>query len=334
MKIEKLPSGSYRIRKQIHGKKYTVVTQNKPTKHEAEILIAQLLDKGSSDSVEGSQTSFDKYADEFIKQLKEKGKSPATIRGYESINRNIPEEFSKLNYFKITSEMIQDEVDRYAEKHSPKSTSNYYGFIRSVMTYKRPKMSFTIKLPSPEKKTEYEPSTKDIQRILEETKNTEYEIVLQLCALGLRRGEAIAITSADLSDDDVLTIDKDIVIDENNRKVIKETPKTADSYRRILIPHELAEKIRKQGYAYNGYPNSISRYLHTVQDKLGIPRFRLHMMRHFCAAYLHQAGFTDQQIMSYGGWSNSSDVMQRVYRYNLDPEESQKAIASKLSLLS
>lgn len=45
MKIEKLPSGSYRIRKMYKGKTYTVVTDYKPTQKEAIQLMADELDK-------------------------------------------------------------------------------------------------------------------------------------------------------------------------------------------------------------------------------------------------------------------------------------------------
>lgn len=45
MKIEKLPSGSYQIRKMYRGTTYTVVTDYKPTQKEAVRLMADELDK-------------------------------------------------------------------------------------------------------------------------------------------------------------------------------------------------------------------------------------------------------------------------------------------------
>ena len=50
-------------------------------------------------------------------------------------------------------------------------------------------------------------------------------------------------------------------------------------------------------------------------------------MRHFAAAYLAKQGFTKEQILEYCGWEKGSNVMERVYSYNLDPEDSQKDIA-------
>ena len=45
MKIEKLPSGSYRIRKTYKGQVYTVVFDSKPTQKEALQAMAKELDK-------------------------------------------------------------------------------------------------------------------------------------------------------------------------------------------------------------------------------------------------------------------------------------------------
>lgn len=45
MKIEKLPSGSYRIRKMYKGQMYAVVFDEKPTQKEAMQAMAAELDK-------------------------------------------------------------------------------------------------------------------------------------------------------------------------------------------------------------------------------------------------------------------------------------------------
>lgn len=331
MKIEKLPSGSYRLRKQYKGKSYTVTVPYKPSQREALRLMSEKIEEDAIlTPLEAPTSDFRYYSGQFIVYLEEAGKSPSTVRGYMSIRKNLPEWFLDTPLADVTQEALQKVVNEYSVTHSPKSTRNTYGFIRSVLTKYKPQGKYSIILPPKTNKAEYEPTTRDVQRCLEASKGSKYEIVLHLCALGLRRGEAIAITSDDVSTDNVLTINKDIVLDRHNNYVLKDKPKTEESFRRILIPSSLADLIREQGVAYQGNAHSINEYLHRLQDNLGIPRFRLHMLRHFCVAYLHREGFSDQQIMSYGGWSNSSDVMKRAYRYNLDPEESQKEIASSL----
>lgn len=331
MTIEQLPSGSYRIRQMYDGKRYSITLPYKPSKKEAITLMAEKLNSTPRmTSHKGEKGTCKYFIDNFIAERETRGLSPATIRNYYSIVRNMSEDFLCARFYDVKQEDIQREVSKYSLEHSPKSTHNFYGLIHSVFASYRPEMSLSIKLPSKQNKAEYEPSTADIQKIIEASVGTRYECAYKLAVLGLRRGEIVAITAADIDENNVLTINKDIVLDKNNKYVVKDKPKTEDSYRRILIPKELADLIRKQGAAYTGDPHSINKYLHTFQDKLGIPRFRLHMFRHFAVAYLHKAGFSDQQIVSYGGWSNSSDIMKRAYRYNLDPEESQKNISASL----
>lgn len=330
MSVDKLKSGSYRIRKYYNGKTYSTTVDHKPSKKEVVQIIADLLDELETNSTSGT---FGMYLSQYISQREQDGISPSTIRGYKSIQRNIPQSFKEKSFPDMGQSQIQREVDRYAKDHSPKSTKNYYGLIRSVFAEYRPQLILSIKLPSASKKAVYEPSTKDVERILEYSQGSIYEIALQLAVLGLRRGEICALTIDDLSDDDVLTINKAVVISDDGTVSVKDSPKTADSNRRILIPHHLADAIRDKGYIYNGYPNSIRRYLHRTQEVLGIPHFPLHRLRHFAAAYLHKNGFTDQMILQYGGWAKGSDVMNRVYNYNLDPQDSQKDIADVMEKL-
>lgn len=330
MTIDKLPSGSYRIRQQYKGKRYSITVPYKPTQKEALKLLSDEMYKAPNNTPQGSYQSVKDVINNFIDKREKDGLSPVTVLNYLSIVNNISDDFLSMRASDVTREDFQREVDRYSAKTAPKTVRNFYSLIKSALAEYGLNFGGLIKLPPMQKKAEYEPATRDIQRILDASVGTRYEIPYRLAVLGLRRGEIVAITAADLDDNNVLTVNKDLVLNKHRKYVIKNKPKTEESNRRILIPASLAEQIRAQGFAYNGDPHSINKYLHTFQDKLGIPRFRLHMFRHFCAAYLHKEGFTDQQILSYGGWSNSSDIMKRVYRYNLDPEESQKDISDSI----
>lgn len=332
MTIEKLPSGSYRISQAYQGKRYRITVDHKPSKKEATILIAEKMAAEAIETVE--KGTLEQYANKYISEAEKRDLSPSTIRSYESIKRNTDSRFLKMNLFDLNEDVMQEMVDNYYEKHSPKSVSMYNGFWHSVISSYRPKFIYSTKLPKREKKAEYEPTTSDVMRILENVKGTEYSIPLQLAVLGLRRGEIYALTLSDLDNDNILTINKDLVHNKDNKPVIKNCPKTSASNRRILIPDALADEIRENGKIYEGNLDTLNKSLHKAQKRLGIPRFRLHMLRHFAAAYLHKMGFTDAQILEYGGWESNSNVMQRVYRYNLDPQESQKDIANVFSELT
>lgn len=311
----------------IDGKKYSVSVDHRPTQKEAQRLIREKVAEKSKVLFDGYPDSFNAYALKYI-NTHEKKFSPSTIRGYTSILRNIPDRFGNMAFDSITEADVQKVVDEYSGSHAPKTTKSFYGFINAVIKWKNPRIKMSIILPKRTRKYEYEPTTEDVKRILEAAKGTEYEVMLRLCTLGLRRGEILALQLSDLSDDDILSITKGQVTDKDGKLIVRGQPKTEESNRRIAIPHDLAELIRKQGYIYRLYPNSVSKFLHRTQDELDIPRFRLHMFRHFAAAYLHAMGVKDSQILAYGGWKEDSDTMKRIYRYNLDPAKSQKNIVN------
>ncbi len=323
MKIQQLPSGSYRVRKYIEGHTYSLTFDHKPTNREITKALAAKL--GAHEEKLAEQGLMDSQALKYIDKLKSENKSPTTIGGYLSIFRNTPEWFLKTDISAVDNDCLQELVDEYKRTRSAKSTANLLGFYRAVLSEYRPSFVVRVKLPARQKSYEYEPSTKDIQAILEYSKDSRYYLFLRLAVLGLRRGEVACITAADLNEDNVLTINKDLIVD-NNKYVVKPAPKTAASNRRILIPSDVADMIRTQGKVFEGNLHTVNEYLHKVQDALQIPRFRLHILRHFAAAFLLKNGFTTKQIEDYMGWEHGSSTMQKVYAYNLDPEESQKDI--------
>lgn len=326
MKIEKLPNGYYRVRQQYKGKRYSINFDHKPTQKEINIAMAERMNDIEDKTVENG--SMELFADKHIEKLRKKEKSPTTIKSYNSIKKNTPEWFLKTELAKVTEEDYQKVTDEYYETHSSKSTRSLYSFWHCVLKSYRPHLSISVTLPEREKKYEYQPSTKDVKRILEYSKDTRYYLPLRLASIGLRRGEFCCLTEKDINEDNILTINKDMVIDEDNKHVIKNTPKTDASNRRILIPSDIADMIRENKIVFDGNMHTINEYLHKCQDALEIPRFRLHIMRHFAAAYMLKKGFTSIQIEDYMGWEHGSTVMQKVYAYNLDPEESQVDIAS------
>lgn len=319
MTIEKR-GNSYRIKQMYQGKYYSVTVDHKPTQKEATILLAKKMDEDIS-STPSEKGSLRDFGEKYIQKKENQGKSPTTIKGYDKIWRNTPEWFLNCNIYDLSESTMQKIIKEYSETHAPKSVKNFHGFWHGVLDEYRPNFNYSIKLPSGSKKLEYEPTTKDIKAILEYSVGTKYENILRLCVLGLRRGEAMCISSADIDSDNVLTVDKDLVLDKNNKLIIKDHPKTTASYRRIPINKELADSIRQNKKAYGGSTSALNKFLRKAQDELGITRFKLHMTRKFCAAHLHKLGYTDEQIMAWLGWDDPS-TMASVYRYNLDPAES------------
>lgn len=155
-----------------------------------------------------------------------------------------------------------------------------------------------------------------------------FEVAILLACYGLRRSEICALTVNDLHGN-ILTINKNKVQDKDGNWVIK-TTKTTESTRTVVISPILADKIRKQGFIYQGAPNSITGHLNDVQDRLKIPRFSVHKLRHYFASKMSELGVPEADILKMGGW-NSDYVMKTVYRHSLQTKNSQQLASDKLS---
>ena len=117
--VHLLPSGNYRYEKMINGRRIRETFDHEPTDLELSMLIAEKYNAVTADDGK----SFEVCAKEYIK-IKENVLSPTTLKNYESIIRNIPEDFRKLKIGNISQVTVQKLVNDYSASHSPKSTKN------------------------------------------------------------------------------------------------------------------------------------------------------------------------------------------------------------------
>lgn len=324
MKLERLPSGSYRIKKTINGKVYRKTFDHKPTQTEITLSLAEFI--GQSDTPVNSGT-FRMCLESYIRS-KSNILSPSTIVYYKQSSRVFPDWFMDKDISEITQIDVQNVINDYAKDHAPKTVRNINGVISAVMRMYRPSLSLNTSLPLAKPYEPNLPTHEDIVRILKAAKGTEYHIAFQLGILGLRRGEIIALDLTDL-DGDVLTIDKSKALSVDGSYQVKNTPKTVSSVRQIVLPDKLAKEIRKTGYIFRGYPNTICKNLHRIQDSLGIPRCRFHDLRHYFVSYAHSIGMSDADIISLTG-HKTDFVMKRVYRHSLADKKQKKKLANSI----
>lgn len=320
MKIEKRTNGLYRVRKQIDGLKIVLNFDHKPTQQE---IFSALAEHDSS----ASKGSFLSCANSYIAS-KSNVLSPSTIKGYTSVLRSIPDSFKNRRISEIKQPDIQEVINDYAVDHTPKTVRNLHGFISAVLRQFRPNMNIYTTLPQKREYEHYTPSEQDIKNILDASKNDKvYHIPFQLGVMGLRRSEICALTLDDI-DGNTLTINKALVLDKNNKWVLKST-KTLAGTRKIYITDSLVAEIRENGSIYAGYPSTLLNGLKSYQKKLGIPYFRFHDLRHFFASYAHSKGVSDADIMATGGWK-SDYTMKNIYRHEMNARKAQKEIFNDL----
>lgn len=318
MTIDKLPSGNYRIREMRNGKLYKVIVDHKPGVKESKELIEKEVSSFSN------KTTFYNAADTYIKS-KENVLSPSTIRGYRSLIKNMDEDFLSKPIDKITLPVLQILINDFSKDHSPKSVKNLNGFIISVLKYFGSDVK-SPKLPQKEVKNDYIPTEDDVKKILNEFKGNKYEPFVILATMGLRRSEICALCPDDLNGN-VLTINKALVQNDKKQWVIK-TTKTESSTRTIVIPNEVVDMLNTNGF-YEGNPENLYFALIRAQNRLGIPHFALHKLRHFFASYMHDLGYSDKQIQEFGGWK-TDEVMKKVYQHAMSMDKVKQNMANNI----
>jgi len=328
MNIEKLKSGSYRITQMVQGRRYRATVDHKPTPTEAMKIISGLVDRAP---IGVANKTFRQALNEYI-ESKSEVLSPPTIRGYYYLVKRIDSEFLNKKLNQLTAVDLQKIINTDSSNHAYKSVKNLRSHIMSTLKMYDIKLKSPT-LPKPEAKDEpYIPTEEDVKRILKALQGSKFECAVQLAVMGLRRSEICAIDGTDLLEDNVLFVRKAMVQTKDGNFVIRNKTKTDKSTRKLVIPSHIADLIVKQGFAYQGHPNSILDGLKAVEKRLDIPYFPPHKMRHFFASYLHDLGYTDEQIMALGGWK-TDNVMKSVYRHAMDMDEVKKSVAADINSL-
>lgn len=325
MKIEKRGPNSYRVRKMYKGKMYTVTFDYKPTQKEAMQAMATELEREQKNF---AHLDFKKAAENYV-NMKRNVLSPRTIKEYSETIKRFPGWFQNLFISDISQIEINQLINELSRDKSPKTVRNYHGFLTAVMGTFCPSLRICTTLPQKLKIEPYVPSQEDIKSILRESRGTSFEIPIMLACYGMRRSEICALSLDDINGD-VVHISKAVVLDESKKWVIK-TTKTTESTRDIIIPMELADMIRNQGYVYKGHPNSISDYLLKVEKQLGIPHFSIHKLRHYFASRMSELGIPEADILKMGGWE-TDHVMKSVYRHSMmqKDEQAKRSAAEKM----
>lgn len=325
MKIEKLPSGSYRVRKTHNKKTYTLIFDSKPTQSEVTKAMSDMISKNIITDNTTFRACAEKYVDDKRNVL-----SPASIRDYSKMCNRLPQWFVDMKIGSIEQRHLNQLVNELAADKKPKTVSNMHGFVSSVLGVFRPDLNISTHLPQKVKNKPYIPTDDDIKKMLEKVKGTRFEIPFILGCYGMRRSEICALQVEDI-EGDIVHITKSLVQTETEEFVVKPIPKTTESTRDIIIPMSVADKIREQGYVYNGFPGDISKRMSALEKELGIPHFTLHKLRHYFASKLSSMNIPEADILGMGGWETDY-VMKNVYRHSMLEKETEKKrdISSKL----
>ena len=320
-KLEELPSGNYRVRKMHKGKTYTLHFEYKPTDKEVIKRLSEKFDEQEN----CPKGTFEHFANDYIAK---RGNvlAPSSSTTYEGKIRVISDEFKAMNLYDITQADVQNEINRYAKTHAPKSTKTLHGFISAVLKAYRPQFVLRTTLPQNKKKERYLPSEREIKAILKAAKGTEDSIGFQLGVLSLRRAEICALEMSDLKGNE-LHVHANAYFKKGEGWKKKETPKTDAGNRIVYLPDSLVAEIKEKGYFFKFSPNKLLEHLQRYQRDLGIPKFTFHDLRHYFASYASRI-MPESDAMALGGWK-SDFVFKQVYRESM--KDKRKKSAEKLN---
>lgn len=318
-KAKKLPSGNWRTqvydytdeKGKKHYKSFTA-----PTKKESEYLASNYaLNKQEDNPFE------DLTVAEAIQQyinIKSASLSPSTIIGYKTHLRNHYDEILGFKLKALNSSILQRWVGDLSQRLSPKTVANAHGLLMSVLDMFDIDRKFKVTLPQRIVKTDYIPTDKDVQKMIEYYNTHSKDMVIAIClsAFGtLRRSEICALTADDVQGNEI-TVNKAMIKDENNNYIIKPTPKNISSNRTVEFPQFVIDMLPKEGMLVNLKPSTITVNIYKDVKILNLPHFRFHDFRHYSASIMHAIGVPDVYIMKRGGWS-SDKTLKKIYRNSL-----------------
>lgn len=313
-KAERLPSGNWRIKVQIDGKRYSCTA---PTKKEAQDKAAKLY--AGIQMEKRSPLTLGKAIDRYIIS-KADILSPSTIAGYKKIRRNDLQSIMDVNISELTTALITKAVneDSLAGK-SDKTIKNAHGLVTATLSEFRPDFVSRAKMPSRKKKKEVViPTEADLKKIWEALKGGKYELPILIASwMGLRSSEIQGLKFSDIQNGR-LHVQRAVVKGEEGR--VEKKPKTAAGDRWLYIP-EVIQKLIDQiphesddEYIIKSAPNSIYHVFIKTCREVGVEPCRMHDLRHFVASEAHSLGIPDKYISQMMGHSGDN-MLKTVYEH-------------------
>jgi integrase len=266
--------------------------------------------------------------------------SPATIQGYEVIERNFGS-FLDTPILQITKLSLQMAITQYAFRPrndgrpgnvSAKTVRNAHGFISSVLRQNGIEIG-EIALPQRQEIEYATPFDEELANIFEAVRGTSIEIPVLLAAFcSLRRGEICGLRFSDVD-----YVKKMIRIDRSRLRVgtddhIK-APKTKTSRRVVFVTDYILQLIEalpresEDDYIFNLTPNVLTRRFPEILKQHGIQPCRFHDLRHSFASVLYDHGIDLSYIQTVGGWASDA-VMKRVYIQASERSAKEKSTAA------
>ena len=300
------------------------------TKRGAELLAAQwLADRTERPADMTVYDAISAYIDSKNNTL-----SPSTVRGYRIAQRNAYENIKNKKIGQLTAADLQSWANSNAAKYSAKSIKNQIGLLSAVLKQQKIKIDLDGVLLKSKTKTPYNvPSESELSEIITALRGKKCEIpVLIAIMCGCRQSEILALRWEDY-DGAALSIHAAIVPNEHGQLVRKEQPKSYAGNRTLQVSDTLrhvldtADHDREYISPYRT-PSGALKAFQTLCAELGLPRYKMHELRHAYASIMLLRGVPDKYAMELLGQS-TPNMIKNVYQHTFDSE--QKKAAAKIN---
>lgn len=328
-KVEKLPSGSFRIRVYSHtdanGKKIYKTFVDKD-KQKVKKLAHEFED--NKIELQSGEVTVKRCIDDYINS-KTGVLSPSTIKSYRQIQAKYFDSINEMYVSRITSKDIQYLVSELSKDRSAKTVFNIYSLLMAALDQVSDR-KYKVTLPSRVKPQLNIPDDEDVLNLINAADDDIRLCIILASICTLRRGEIMALKYGDiLREFESIYVHADMVQDENKNWVYKDMPKTASGVRRIKCSKNLISMIPEgdpDEYIFKMSPDAMSHKFTKLKKKLGI-NCRFHDLRHYSTSIRGYLGIPAKETQQVGGWA-SLKMIQDVYDNRL---ESKSVKYSKLA---
>lgn len=315
VKIDRLPSGSWRARINIGGGKYKTFTgaDKKDVQLRAAEFEAGILKQNPNDSM-----TFAEAVGKYI-EIKNQVLSPATIRGYDTIRKNSIESLANIKIKDITAEKIQSAINEVsASGLKPKTCKNIHCLISAVMKMYKPELHLGTTLPQMTKSEVIIPQEDEIRELLVYFQGTNMEVPFMLGAFcGMRESEITGLTWGDIDFENNRIRIKQALVRGSEKYVMKGTKSFASERNIRLFPFVKEAILKHPGDDSTArvsklLNNTIYKKFVSALEELGLPHYRFHDLRHYCVSAMLSQNVPKNYIVDYVGHA-SENMVNRVY---------------------
>ena len=324
LRIEKLPSGSSRVRATIGGKRYSF-TAATPEEAEALALKAIADYKLNVAPVETRRRDPQTIGDMIDTYIAARSNvlSPSTIRGYYVIKRNRFDQLQRLRFADLRPEDWQRYVNIESASVSGKTLKNAFGLIRAAVEFCGHTVP-PVRLPQVVNHERPFLSADEIKIFLDAIRGDAVELPALLALHSLRRSEICALTwdQIDLKNNQI-RVSGAYLADVNNHYVRVAQNKNQTSRRLvpIMIPR-LRELLLEQkrfhdptDYVYTGSPDTIRNGIKRACKRAGLDEnITTHSLRHSFVSLAYSLGLNELTTMRLGGYADYG-TMRKIYTH-------------------